>query len=369
MGRYTAPYRELAQYRGIRICCSLYYAWSMGSTITKYLKWFYITCSSSDDKRLIFWQGGITIRLCVWHLPKSFERICVTASEKGSYVSSAFVDWSNEKGTFIINRKQQSTHWEKRSVQMQSISVFGENLLKGDHLLSFDWKKDYQHFRLHPRMWDWFLFQYNGVYYRCIALPLGWTRSPFWSCHLLSPLPRFLRYSLNCQVPQWIDYYLLAPGIGKWPSSATDCYMLCSKLDALIPKLGLLRHPAKGIWGHGMTRLEDLGLVIDTVKFRFFVRNAKLAKLHNKSKHILRTACKARRWVRQNQLRIFTGLAISQLVPIPLARFFTRAIYDDLSVTQARNGCYPQQCVRLSNAGMPDLLARQSMTVRDSRLI
>lgn len=58
----------------------------------------------------------------------------------GCYVSSAFVDWNKDKGRFIINLKLQSTHWDKKSVLMESLSAFGSCLTQGDHMLSFDWK-------------------------------------------------------------------------------------------------------------------------------------------------------------------------------------------------------------------------------------
>lgn len=126
-----------------------------------------------------------------------------------TYVSSAFIDWKSRKERFIINLKDQSRHWEKRSVVMETLPYFAGQLKKGDHLLSFDWKEGYRHFRLHPKMWNWFIFRYNQKYYRCISLPFEWTWSPFWFCHLLSPLTRYMRSSLNCRALQWIDYYLL----------------------------------------------------------------------------------------------------------------------------------------------------------------
>lgn len=289
--------------------------------------------------------------------------------QKGCYVSSAFVDWSKGKGRFIINFKVQSTHWDKKSVIMEPLSSFGTCLTRGDHLLSFDWKSGYRHMRLHSRMWNWFLFQYNGKFYRCIALPFGWTRSPYWFCHLLSPVTRYMRSALCCRVLQWIDDYLLVPGTGSVPSTSEDCSQLCQILDGLFPRLGLLRHPEKGVWGSGVTRLEHLGVVIDTVQFRYFITDEKLRTLQKKARHLLQTAARSRRWVRENVVRTFTGGAISQLVPIPLARFFTRGLYDDLKCTQVRRGRYPNQSIRLSNAGRRDLEAWSTMLAGDGRLI
>lgn len=92
-----------------------------------------------------------------------------------------------------------------------------------------------------------------------------------------------MRFSLQCRVLQWIYDYLFSPGIEIQSSLVSDCQKLCARLDALFPTLGLLRHPNKGVWGDGSTRLEHLGIVIDTVQFQFFVTEEKLSKLHIKS--------------------------------------------------------------------------------------
>jgi hypothetical protein len=50
----------------------------------------------------------------------------------------------------------------------------------GEKMVSFDIQAGYRHFRLAPQMRDWFLFRYDGRFYRCIALPFGSGRSPMW---------------------------------------------------------------------------------------------------------------------------------------------------------------------------------------------
>jgi hypothetical protein len=42
-------------------------------------------------------------------------------------------------------------------------------------------------------MRDWFLFRYDGQFYRFIALPFGWDRSPKWFNQLMVPMVRNLR--------------------------------------------------------------------------------------------------------------------------------------------------------------------------------
>jgi hypothetical protein len=99
------------------------------------------------------------------------------AVSMGRMVSSAFVVWQGEgvgrKGRFVLNFSQQSRHWPKGSVKMETLPGFALNLVKSDHLMSWDVKAGYRHFYLHPKMRDYFLFHYGGRSYRCTALPLG----------------------------------------------------------------------------------------------------------------------------------------------------------------------------------------------------
>ena len=124
----------------------------------------------------------------------------------GALIYGSFVTWQREKTRFIINSKEQSTHWDKRSVKMKTLSSYGTCLCPGDRLLSFDWSSGYMHFALHRRMWNWFLFKYNQRYYRSIALPFRWTSSPYWFVKILSPLTRYMRSELSLRVMVWIDY-------------------------------------------------------------------------------------------------------------------------------------------------------------------
>lgn len=84
---------------------------------------------------------------------------------------------------------------------------------------------------------------------------------------------------------------------------------------------------------------------------------------------VLQTSAKSRRWVRESPVPTFTGKAVSQLLPIPLARFFTRGLYDDLRNTRRRLGRYREQNIRLVNAGPRHLQAWKTMLVTDGRLI
>ncbi len=86
---------------------------------------------------------------------KIYEQVTPQAAESaiqlGYIVSSAFVHWhegaDGPKGRFCINFHKQSKHWAKGTVRMETMPAFALDLQKGDHMLSFDIKAGYRHFR------------------------------------------------------------------------------------------------------------------------------------------------------------------------------------------------------------------------------
>jgi hypothetical protein len=78
-------------------------------------------------------------------------------------------------------------------VKMEKAAGFAAEVEKEDHFISFDIKADYRHFLLHPSIRNFVLFHYGGRYFRCIALPSGWSRSAFWFVNLLQPFVGRLR--------------------------------------------------------------------------------------------------------------------------------------------------------------------------------
>lgn len=88
------------------------------------------------------------------------------AKAKRSVIFSDFKIWQDisevEKGMFLvklsnsqnIGRKEQSKHWKKGTVRMDSIPKFAIKIEQGDQFISFDLKNRYRHFRLYPNFRD-----------------------------------------------------------------------------------------------------------------------------------------------------------------------------------------------------------------------
>jgi hypothetical protein len=257
--------------------------------------------------------------------------------ERGLMVSSAFTIWQGEgaekKGRFVINFSRQSRHWPKGTVKMETVPGFGLALLRNDHLMSWDIKSGYRHFYLHPLMRDFFLFRYAGRFYRCIALPFGWGRSVLWFTKLLRPLVKHIREGLGYRLLPWIDDFLCAPSSGSRPATGRDCRKARNRLTVLFRALGIARHPDKGCWT-GTQKIEHLGVLLDTRAMRVYATDRKVARMRALAKELLLSAQRNRRLVSLAKLRHFCGVAVSLSLALPLARFYTRSLYWDMSLRE-----------------------------------
>jgi Reverse transcriptase (RNA-dependent DNA polymerase) len=166
--------------------------------------------------------------------------------------------------------------------------------------VSFDIQAGYRHFRLAPHMRGWFFFRYDGRFYRCIALPFGWGRSPIWFTQLMVPMVRKLRQ--QCRVLAYLDDFLICPVKAWRVSSMRDWRKATQVIDKLLSSLGLTRHPTRGEWV-GSTWVEHLGCVIDSDRMRFYIAPREIAKIHDIARDILRKARQGRRWVSRDRLR------------------------------------------------------------------
>jgi hypothetical protein len=212
---------------------------------------------------------------------------------KGMMVSSAFTVWQGEgidrKGRFVVNFSRQSQHWPKGSIKMETLPCLGLSLQRGYHLMSWDIKSGYRHFYLHPRMRNYFVFRYSGRYYRCMALPFGWGRSVWCFTKLLRPMFKYIRTELGYRLLPWIDDFLCAPSDGSRPATGRDCRRARSRLEVLFAKLGLTRHQEKGC-GERTTKIEHLGVLLDTTEMRVYATDKKVERMKSLAKELLLSA-------------------------------------------------------------------------------
>lgn len=139
----------------------------------------------------------------------------------------------------------------------------------GDHFLSMDIEKRYRYLRLHPFMRDWFIFRYQGRYFRCVALPLGWGRALLWFERIMDPFVREVR-SYGYRGLPYLDDFLIAPAPYGVVSSKRHCYDAKVRIECLMRQLLIKRQETKGEW-EGSKVVEHLGVLIYSVGIKFYV--------------------------------------------------------------------------------------------------
>lgn len=244
-------------------------------------------------------------------------------NRRGYPVSNAFVV-TTDKRRLVINLSRQSDLFRSTPVKMETLESFALELDPADHLMSFDIQKGYHHFRLHPDIRNWFIFVLAGRYYRCIALPFGWKLSPSYFIKIMRPFVRHIRVVLKLRIHPYMDDFLIA---------VHDSHALPEarrSVQCLLDHCGLTRKIGKGCW-EGAQEIDHLGFRIDTVRMVFGLTDDRLTKLHGIATLLLRQAHRNRRLVDAQLLRHFCGVAVSCTLAMPLARFYTRSLYDSLS--------------------------------------
>jgi hypothetical protein len=125
-------------------------------------------------------------------------------------------------------------------------------------------------------MRPFFLFHYAGRVYASVALPVGWGRSPYWFTRLLKPMVGWLRRN-GFRVLANLDDFLLGLRAAS-AATAQDCRAASEVVQDLLDALVITRHPMKGTWGDGATKLEHLGILLDTEALTFTLRHPRSSR-------------------------------------------------------------------------------------------
>lgn len=184
-------------------------------------------------------------------------------------------------------------------------------------------EKGYHHLRLHPSIRDWFLFRVSGNNFRCIALPFGWKLSPYYFVKLMGTMVRYVRSHIRDRIHPYMDDFLV--------DSRTHGKLLKvrSRIYALLKGCRLKMKEENGCWD-GSRRIEHLGFIVDKEKMVFGITAKSIDKLAGIASKILSQVRRNRLLVTESLLRNFTGVEISCPLAMPLARFYTRSLYDSL---------------------------------------
>eukprot|EP00173_Palmaria_palmata_P001948 Plantae.Rhodophyta-Palmaria_palmata.ctg21756.p1 GENE.Plantae.Rhodophyta-Palmaria_palmata.ctg21756~~Plantae.Rhodophyta-Palmaria_palmata.ctg21756.p1 ORF type:complete len:142 (+),score=3.04 Plantae.Rhodophyta-Palmaria_palmata.ctg21756:155-580(+) len=116
------------------------------------------------------------------------------------------------------------------------------------------------------------VFELDGEYCQCLALPLGWGPLAAVFCQFLRPFVSHFRRELGYSLLWYLNDFLLSP---QGDGSPESCLKVSRKIQARMDKLGRLRHATKDVWGSGTTRLEHLGFLIYTEQMKIQVTQKK----------------------------------------------------------------------------------------------
>ena len=98
--------------------------------------------------------------------------------------------------------------------------------------ITMDLKGYFHHLQLHPATQRWMRFWYGNKGYQILAMPFGWSLSPFWSHRFAQPI-RHQLHRMNIIHSWWVDDLLV---LGETPEEVTEKAL---KVINLLTRLGI----------------------------------------------------------------------------------------------------------------------------------
>ena len=165
----------------------------------------------------------------------------------------------------------------------------------------------------------------------CVAMNFGGTNSPHNFSRAMAEVVKVLRVELSRRFPGSGVIVYLDDLLFLMPSY-DEAIAAREVINEIFDRFGISRHPKKGFGftDEPLQNFTHLGTGVDLAKGLYFVNKLKQARLKQQSHALLKSQAKHCRAVDAHWLIQFTGFAISNLLPLPQARYRTRALFDDL---------------------------------------
>eukprot|EP00173_Palmaria_palmata_P000394 Plantae.Rhodophyta-Palmaria_palmata.ctg11818.p1 GENE.Plantae.Rhodophyta-Palmaria_palmata.ctg11818~~Plantae.Rhodophyta-Palmaria_palmata.ctg11818.p1 ORF type:complete len:165 (+),score=12.76 Plantae.Rhodophyta-Palmaria_palmata.ctg11818:1134-1628(+) len=142
-----------------------------------------------------------------------------------------------------------------------------------------------------------------------------------------------MKIVLAYRILWYLDDIFVAPQSRK-AATAADGSRASARLYYALERLGIARHPTKGVWGDEAQEIDHLGSRLSKISIRFTVTEKKQVKMKRMEGNFLRQAGQEKRVVSAECLTSFFASAVSLTLAVPLARFYNRSLYDCLSYSQ-----------------------------------
>lgn len=226
----------------------------------------------------------------------------------------------------IVDMRYVNSHMPDMGFRMEDLSDLSQVVNPGDWLVKIDLSDAFYHCRISKAVRPWFCFQYEGRTYRSKAAPFGFSLSPFLFCKLSRSVVAFLR-TLGIRTLSYVDDWLFAA------SSREEASALAAFVLWLFSFLGFEVNKAKSVTDPRQ-EMEFLGMIVDTIAYRFFVTEKKRAKVIGLLQSLRQRAADGE-LVHQLALQQLAGHLVALRMAVPLARLFTRQIYKAAETARA----------------------------------
>lgn len=250
---------------------------------------------------------------------------------KTGQIYPSFVADTAGKNRLVIDYKRANACLEPRTFRMDQLYDLSPELLRNDNLFKADLTDGYYHLRLRPADGLRLSFFVGGDVFIPLCLNCGLSVAPWFFTKAMAPIVAFLR-RLGHRVFSYIDDFFGAakPASKGQPTGRAETRGLGRLMSILFTKLGLTLKPEKCVFD-GRTRLEILGILVDTTAAQFLLPPTKVSKIERAARALLTYATRHRRYVRRREVQRFAGLANATSPAVVDCRLRLRELFDALS--------------------------------------
>ncbi len=242
--------------------------------------------------------------------------------------SPAFVTNIDTKPRLVIDYTQVNNCLEERTFRMDQLADLAAQIRPGDSLFKADIQDAYYHLRLRPRDRLRLAFVVGSCVYIPLCLNCGLKVAPWFFTKAMRPVVAHLRQRGHRVFSYLDDFFGAArPSPRSGVAGPTETTALRQELKRLFRRLGLRVHPVKTDFT-GATRLEILGILVDTRAKLLLLSPRKLARVEMGARRLLSLATSHRRLVGATAIRSFAGLANAAAPAVVDARLRLRALFD-----------------------------------------
>jgi len=266
----------------------------------------------------------------------------------------------------VVNLRRINGHTVQQSYRMEGLSVLLNQSQQHDYFIKWDLLDAFHHLCIKPKDRQYFQFSMCGRLYECIALPFGWTLSPWCFTKFLKPLVQFLRVGkpagdaglhraandtgglgrMHISVLNYLDDFIASVG-----QSHRTGQTAALKVKALMTRLGLSWKETKCVW-QPTHQIEGLGIIVDSTEAKLTLPARRVNKIIYLSKALLAAANKHARWVGKRQLASMVGTAGSARIALPSAGHHLQELQTCVHQSKAWTA---SARVRLTKAAMCEL--------------